>query len=149
MPLGSDRRSASGPRAAVGGVLLVDAHDAPSESPLRGRVHDALLEAGHRVRCARGVTAAIDAMRADRPRVCLLDLGGARLDGAQLRSAQLADASICDIPVIGLFAEPPSTLDDAVPVFSSSLDLGDLLRIVGAFCVDESASGASEGEGGR
>ena len=126
--------------ALTGSVLLVDDDE---------RVRDALValleEQGYAVAGAADGREALALLRGGgfRPDLIILDLMMPVMDGWEFRAAQLDDAELASIPVMVFSAhhaarQAAGTLG-AVTVLAKPLDVDELLRVVGAYCVGREA----------
>ena len=122
--------------ALTGSVLLVDDDE---------RVRDALVALlegqGYAVAAAADGGEALALLRGGgfRPGLIILDLMMPVMDGWEFRAAQLEDADLASIPVVVFSAhhaarQAAGTLG-AVTALAKPLDVDELLRVVGAYCV--------------
>ena len=101
------------------------------------------LEGFHAATVANGREALQYLGGSEKPEVILLDLMMPVMDGWEFRAAQLDDAELASIPVVVFSAhhaarQAAGTLG-AVTALAKPLDVDELLRVVGTYCVGREA----------
>jgi CheY-like chemotaxis protein len=110
-------------------VLVVD-----DDHALREAITEALREAGyHALPIAEG-KAALDAIRAHRPKLVLLDLMMPTMSGWEVSNAIRSDPDIAGTPVCVLSAVADRAPPESTCSLRKPIALGTLLAVVATFC---------------
>jgi CheY-like chemotaxis protein len=115
-----------------GGILVVD-----DDPDIRDSLREVLEDEGYKVSCVANGREALDYLRSDAPRPCviLLDLMMPVMDGWQFRKEQKQDPAIADIPLVVITATGKRpVLIDAAELVMKPLDLGRLFEAIDRYC---------------
>ena len=110
-------------------VLVVEDDDA-----LREAVVDAIADAGYHVEQAENGRVALDKMRAESPRLVLLDLMMPVMDGWEVVAAMDTDPELANVPVCVVTAQDRLAPPRNVCLLEKPITLATLLDTVGQYC---------------